>query len=331
MRRILIIHDELPPTARPDELDTLAQAREVADALTAIGMSADTLAVGLDLGPLHRRLAGRDRPDAVFNLVESAGGTGGLIHLAPSVSEAAGVPLVGCPADAIRRTNNKLISKRELRDAGMPTPDWCDSDNLTALDPGLGWIIKSVSEHASIGLDADSIVPAHAPRGTAESLLSRQRDSIGGAWFAEEYIDGREFNIALLDRGDGTAEVLPHAEIDFASFAVGAARVVGYRAKWDETSFEYHNTPRRFDFDAGDAALLDRLSAIALECWSLFGLRGWARVDFRVDDAGRPWVLEVNANPCLSPDAGFLAAAGRAGRSLDNIILRLLAAAGCAP
>lgn len=327
MRRVLIIHDELPPTARPDELDTLVQAREVADALTAIGVNAELLAVGLDFGPLHRRLTGRDRPDAVFNLVESAGGTGGLIHLAPSVVESAGVALVGCPADSIRRTNNKLGAKRELRDAGVPTPDWFDEDNLSSLDPGRAWIIKSVSEHASIGLDADSIVPAGAPRGSAASLAARKRDSIGGEWFAEEYIDGREFNIALLDRGDGTAEVLPHAEIDFGAFAVGAARLVGYRAKWDETSFEYHNTPRRFDFDTHDSALLVRLSALALECWSLFGLRGWARVDFRVDEAGRPRALEVNANPCLSPDAGFMAAASRAGHDSSRVAARLLRAA----
>jgi D-alanine-D-alanine ligase len=71
--------------------------------------------------------------------------------------------------------------------------------------------------------------------------------------------------------------------------------------------------------------LADRLARIALKCWRAFGLRGWARVDFRVDQAGRPWVLEVNANPCLAPDAGFMAAARAAGLDAQAVIARILA------
>src|SRR5439155_15811870 len=70
--------------------------------------------------------------------------------------------------------------------------------------------------------------------------------------------------------------------------------------------------PRSFDFSADDQPLLYRLRAMALEIWQLFGLRGYARIDFRVDDRGQPWVLEINANPCLSPDAGFAGALAKA-------------------
>jgi D-alanine-D-alanine ligase len=66
------------------------------------------------------------------------------------------------------------------------------------------------------------------------------------------------------------------------------------------------------------------LSRNALACWRLFGLGGYARVDFRVDSSGRPWILEINANPCLSPDAGFLAAAGRAGLDATRVVERIV-------
>jgi D-alanine-D-alanine ligase len=99
---------------------------------------------------------------------------------------------------------------------------------------------------------------------------------------------------------------------------------VGHRAKWEADSFEFHHTPRRFDFPPGDEELLARLQHLATACWRLFGLRGYARVDFRVDRQGRPWILEVNANPCLSPDAGFIAAADRAGLSFEAMIQRIL-------
>jgi D-alanine-D-alanine ligase len=119
--------------------------------------------------------------------------------------------------------------------------------------------------------------------------------------------------------------VLSPAEIVFEAYADAKPRVVGYRAKWDEASFEYHHTPRRFEFEPHDARLLAELKRLALECWTCFGLRGYARVDFRVDGEGRPWVLEVNTNPCLSPDAGFAAALERAGISFQDAIARILA------
>jgi GNAT superfamily N-acetyltransferase len=100
--------------------------------------------------------------------------------------------------------------------------------------------------------------------------------------------------------------------------------MVGYRAKWDPASFEYQHTPRRFDFPPEDTPLLLRLRELCLQCWELFTLGGYARVDFRVDHQGNPWILEVNANPCLSPDAGFAAALGQAGISFDQAIAQIL-------
>jgi D-alanine-D-alanine ligase len=66
------------------------------------------------------------------------------------------------------------------------------------------------------------------------------------------------------------------------------------------------------------------LTEIARACWHLFGLRGYARVDFRVDQDGQPWVLEVNANPCISPDGGFVAAAAQVGLSLNDVVGRII-------
>ncbi len=100
--------------------------------------------------------------------------------------------------------------------------------------------------------------------------------------------------------------------------------MVGYRAKWDESSFEYHHTIRSFDFPEEDSLLLDKLTKISKDCWDLFDLKGYGRVDFRVDLKGNPWVLEVNINPCLSPDSGFIAATVKAGLSYEEVIKRII-------
>jgi len=146
----------------------------------------------------------------------------------------------------------------------------------------------------------------------------------GGPWFAEAYIDGREFNVAILDSGQGP-EVLPVCEIAFVDFPPDHPRILDYASKWDRQSFAYANTPHVMDLGPADAALVERLRAMALACWRLFGLAGYARVDFRVDPQGRPWVLEVNANPCLSPDAGYPAMLERAGIGFDQAIERIVA------
>ncbi len=140
---------------------------------------------------------------------------------------------------------------------------------------------------------------------------------------AERYIEGREFNLSLL-----AGEILPPAEIDFSAYPADKPRIVGHAAKWDESSFEYQQTPRRFTFPAADAPLLHELCDLAARCWELFGLTGFARVDFRVDLKGRPWILEVNVNPCLSPDAGFAAALSAAGIDFAEAIRQIVDQAG---
>ena len=102
-------------------------------------------------------------------------------------------------------------------------------------------------------------------------------------------------------------------------------RIVDYQAKWEEDSYTYHHTPRRFDFSAADLELLDQLRGIARRCWDAFGLAGYVRVDFRVDRGGHPYILEINSSPCLSPDAGFAAAVERAGMSFDQAVARIVA------
>jgi D-alanine-D-alanine ligase len=223
-------------------------------------------------------------------------------------------------------TSNKVLAKRLLRSSGLPTPDWvaieAGSPRCSGRIEGRA-VVKSVWEEASVGLDDHSVVDGGEIRSLAREMAVRA-EGLGGEAFAEAYVEGREFNLSVLG-GPSGAEVLPIAEIRFVDYAPGRPRLVGYRAKWDADSFEYHHTPRCFDFPPADAPLLGRLEELALACWRLFALRGYARVDFRVDAEGCPWILEVNANPCLSPDAGFLAAADRAGLGRTDVVGRILA------
>ncbi len=344
--RVVILHNAVSADDSAADRDVLVQVASVAGALSHLGHCSALVACTLDLGAAREQLAA-GRPDVVFNLVESLGASDWLASAATALLDTMGLPYTGSSTEALLLTNHKLLAKQRLCQAGLPTPQWealethraaGATDPRRPRGPAAGanfrslrdfgsfsdtlYVIKTLWEHASFELDEHSIVrPADAT-----ALVDALRESIRRLrrpCYAERYIEGREFNLSVL-AGPNGPEALPPAEIDFSAFPPGKPRIVGQKAKWEEGSFDFQNTPHRFDFTPSDGPLLDQLCGLARDAWQLFGLGGYARVDFRVDAEGQPWILEINANPCLSPDAGFVAALDRASIPFDRAVARIL-------
>jgi D-alanine-D-alanine ligase len=303
---------------RPDEIDTLISAEAVAGALAELGFATEIVAVDLDLNHFHA-LKRRD-PLLVFNLVDAVRGDGRLAAVIPSLLDAVGLPYTGAHSDAWLETLSKIATKLKLEHAGLPTPDF--SLDGAGFAPDAPFIVKAVWEHGSLGLDETSV----AKGADVTRVIAERTERFGTEHFAEGYVEGREFNLALLEER-GRARVLPIAEILFEGWVEGSPRIVGYEAKWTADSEAYTGTPRRFGLDEAEPALAAKLEKLAKSCWDLFNLAGYARVDFRVDVHGKPWILEVNVNPCLNPDAGFAAAAATAGLSYRDLVGRIIDAA----
>lgn len=316
---VLILHENLGENARTDEADALLQVSQVSEALEKLHWKVSTQAIDLDLASGLQTLR-ELQPGCVFNLVESLGGRGELIGLVPSLLESAAIPFTGSGSIAINLTSHKMLAKHFMRLDGIPTPDW-RVDAAESIADDETWIVKSLWEHASLGLDDGSVVQG---RSAMESRMRHCAESHGGLWFAERYVDGREFNISLIEQ-NGQPLVLPLAEMTFVDYPPGKPKIVSYAAKWDENAPEYRATERRYPLLS--EADRQNLQAVARRCWSLFGLRGYARVDVRLDSGGGPWVLEVNANPCLTRDAGFIAATVEAGMRYRQVIEMILHAA----
>jgi D-alanine-D-alanine ligase len=324
-----IVHNAVPPDASLDDRDVLVQVEVVDRALRGLGYEPVTVECTLDLAALRERLV-QLRPDVVFNLVESLGGSDWMMFVVPSLLDTLGIPYTGSLAEVMLLCTQKIVSKQRFAAAGVPTPAWIGPRGSRGGPGGAWesggpsrWIIKALREHASIGLDEENVICTTDEAALGEQVARHSR-RLGRDCFAEAYVEGREFNLSVL-AGPNGPEVLPPAEIDFSAFPAGKPRVVGYRAKWEAGSFEFDHTPRQFEFAAADRTLLDQLETIARTCWNAFDLRGYARVDFRVDERGQPWVLEINPNPCLSPDAGFAAALGRASIPFQDAIARIIA------
>jgi D-alanine-D-alanine ligase len=242
--------------------------------------------------------------------------------LAPRLLAQMDMPFTGVAAGPMDVTCDKPLTKAKMRDAGLATPDWSVPPDWSSLD-GRAFIVKAALEDGSIGLDEGCVVTGAASvRRRAEACAARY----GGRWFAEEYVEGREFNIALLG-SKRDLRILPMAEMCFDRWPEDKPRIVGYGAKWDEASPGYRHTVRRFGVERDEPQLAAKLKTACEKVWRLFDLTGFVRVDFRVTQKGEPLILEINVNPCISPDAGFAAAAAEAGMAYDALVEEIVKAA----
>jgi D-alanine-D-alanine ligase-like ATP-grasp enzyme/ribosomal protein S18 acetylase RimI-like enzyme len=320
--RVAIVHDASADTGRVDERDALLQADLVASLLSALGHASERVAASADLEAFAARLRAL-APDLVVNLVESLDGVAERIHWVPRWLESLGIPFTGGGSAAIRVTSHKLEAKRRLRAAGLPTPDWVEPGAAAPAAPRR-WILKPIFEDAGIAIDDAAVVEAGGAK--LEQLLLERAERIGRAVFAEAFVEGRDFNVGLLAKGAG-CEVLPPAEVVFENWPTGKPKLYGFAAKWDPASLEWDRTPTVFELAEREPALAARLAALVERAAALFGLSGYARVDFRVDEAGEPWLLEVNSNPCLSPESGYLEAAALVNLSPRDVMERIVEAA----
>ena len=321
---IVVAHPRVAADADPSTSDVLDQVALVAGALSSLGERFETVAI--DGGRVWEALA--EQPDVVvFNLLEFPPGAPQLQTAATAALELLGLPFTGAAAGPMWLSTDKLATRALLASSGLPVAAGGrfepDRPALLEVVPP-PWILKPAFEDASLGLEGDPVAT------TAEQAVARGRDLAarfpGQPIVLEHFLPGREFNVALLEDAAGV-EVLPVAEIAFVDFPPGTPALVGYEAKWQTGSFEYVHTVRRFPSSEADGELIDELAGLARAAYRACGLAGYARVDFRLDEGGRPSVLEVNANPCLSADAGFMAAAVRTGLDAATVVGRIVAAA----
>jgi len=326
MSAIVVAHNAVHADDDPSTRDVLAQVEFVTGALKSLGIGFDIVAVE-DEGFVA---PSPGAPEVVVNLVESPPGRPRFQIEAAAALERLGIAFTGSPSAVIAATTDKEGTRRSLASRGLAVAPGglLDPDDPVLLDRvPPPWILKPALEDASLGLD-DGAVTADRHQAVARARELRRAFS-GQPVLVEHLLPGREFNVSVL-AGDDGPEVLPPAEMTFVDYPPNEPRIVGFKAKWDQGSFEYTHTVRRF-VPPSEADLYRELEALAVEAWHALALAGYGRVDVRLDENQKPCVLEVNANPCISADAGFAAAAAAAGYGPADVVRRILAAAGWRP
>jgi D-alanine-D-alanine ligase len=322
MKHLVLLYRE-PRPGQADDEDVKAQANWIRTCLQPRGWDVRELAwPETQSWPDFIPALQACQPEVVFNLVEGWPGDDRLQALVPGLLETSGWAYTGSSLPAILTTTDKILAKAVMQAEGILTPAWGIYRGAPWVPPFFPCICKPAWTDASLGIDDDAIL--YSPEESQIRLPQRWSAAGKQPLLVEAYLEGREFNVSLRERSGGSVEVLPPAELCFEDWPTEKPRIVNYRAKWDPETFEYHHTQRRFIQDADLAAELKR---VALACWRAFRPAGYARVDFRQDAQGNLYVLEMNTNPCLAPDAGFMAAVEQAGYSAAGVLEDIVQAA----
>ncbi len=313
--KIAVLYNKPGIDAGPDELDILDEVELIEKCLKTLNHESFRLPVTLDLSAAFNTLKA-EKPDLIFNLAESLENHGALVYLVPALLDVIGIPYTGTPTEPMFISAGKHLTKQILAEKGIPVPGTFAPSLAELLKPGK-YIIKPRWEEGSLGLDEESVFDVP---GTEAAKFTNYPE---GKFFIEPFIEGREFNVSMLATDD-EPQVLAVAEILFVDFPENKPQILGFRAKWNEDSFEYTHTVRTYDLGENAGKIRKELADLSVRCWKALGLRGYGRVDFRMDKAGNPMILEVNSNPCISPGSGFFAACEYAGITFEQAVERII-------
>ncbi len=330
---VLVLHN-LPgngSACAESEAGVLQETAAVADALKALRVPCRVAGVRTLTDVPVAVAAGSET--VVFNLVEGFRHHPEEANFVPAVCRSLGRGVTGSGTACLSLALDKWRSKGVLAAAGLPVPPGvCVPAGARAARkklPPPPCIVKPCAADASEGIDAASSVFTRSGRGLG-AAIRRLHERFGQAALVERFIDGRELNVSVIQRGRAL-EVLAIAEIEFVDFGRTRPRIVDYAAKWRPESFEYAHTRRVLPARL-PARVAAEVGELAIAAAGAIGCADYARVDFRLDRRNRPFILEVNPNPDIAPDAGFSAAVAHAGwRFRDFVRNCIVNAAACLP
>ncbi|MBI5544596.1 MAG: ATP-grasp domain-containing protein [Deltaproteobacteria bacterium] len=294
---------------------------QIFEALQALGHKPTRFAIERDVRSLLNGIS-RGRPDLVFNICETFANRNIFEVNVAAFLELLDVPFTGSGTAGLLLAQDKAIAKKLFTFHRVPCPDFIVF-HLENLDLGgrqlrFPLFVKPLRADASIGITPESLVR------DVGQLLERVRyvHSLGEAAIAEEYLEGREMYVGVLG-GESRPMALPVVELQFrGGYPKGRPRIADYTSKFEKDSPEFKGT--RSVVARVSAELRERLQTLAVDAFEALQLRDYARVDFRIDANGNPFVLEVNPNPYLEQSAEFAMAAKAAGMEYPQLVERIL-------
>ena len=314
---IVIIHNEIAQDAPEDVLDILRQSAWIAEVLREEGYQVRTLPFSIASIAAQAPAFQQDH-SIIMNLVDASPHHEDLVYLVPGILASLQLPYTGCSLESLFLTTDKILTKRHLHAYGIATPQWLQPHTPTRqqqFTPG-SWLVKPSSDDASQGIDEKSLVQATEIEQVLAEMDARQIRT-GRPHYAEQYIEGREFTVCLYGAADNPVAMAPYEWVFEGFEERNLPKMFTFAAKWDDSCYAFDHIVARHSFGEEDKPLLGSLRELATSCWHACKLSGYARIDFRIDQSGKAWVLEANGNPSFY---GFFHSAAAMGIPFGKVV-----------
>jgi D-alanine-D-alanine ligase len=258
-------------------------------------------------------------PDIIFNFVESIEGDTKYEICVTGMFDILGYSYTGNSSLCLGNCLIKNRTKQLLQFNGINTPGYyVQKYGRKIMEKDLPFrypvLLKLINEDASIGISENSVANNFSElTQQIEFLFDNYKQDI----LIEKYIKGRELNVSILG-----GELLPISEINFTGLPDSLPKIVTYEAKWSPNSVYYKNSNPVVPAELNEVQL-KRIENVALKSYEILGCRDYARVDIRLNARNIPYVIEVNPNPDISPDSGFIRSAEAGGIMYEDILMKL--------
>jgi len=324
LRVLCLMHDYLVPPDDDSKYDTSVSWKtefDVKNTLEVAGHGVRTVGVSDDLGVM--RSAIRDfRPHIVFNLMENFTEIGAFDQNIVSYLELLKVPYTGCNPRGLMLSRDKALAKTLLSYHRIPVPDFTVFRVGRAVQRPkrltFPLIVKSLTQEASIGISQASVVENDERLRERVHFIHR---SIGTDAIVERYIDGRELYVGIV--GNLALKVFPVWELNLGQLPRENWRIATERVKWSAPYQQKHGIMSAAATDLPDG-LVDRIQRLCKRVYRTLDLSGYARIDLRLSEDGRIYVLEANANPQIAYGEDFAESAETAGLSYQDLLQRII-------
>ena len=325
LRVLALMHEAMVPPEDTTGFD-LREAPwkmeyDVIASLGQMGHDVEKLGVGSDLGAI-RRAIDAFQPHIVFNLLEDFNDVPIYDQNVVSYLELQRVPYTGCNARGLLLARDKAISKKLLAYHRIPVPEFAvfHRGRPVRRPPRLGFplIVKSLVHESSTGISQASVVEDEEK---LRERVSFVHERIGTDAIVERYIEGRELYVGVM--GNERLEVFPVWEIFLSRLPEGSWAIATESVKWNP------RYQRKHRIKTGEAkglspGVTERIQKLAKRIYKNLYLSGYARIDLRMDDQEKVYVLEANPNPQLAHGEDFADSAEAGGLPYDRLLQRIL-------
>jgi D-alanine-D-alanine ligase len=301
------------------EIDEWKTEFDVISTLREMGHQVEVLGLSDDLTPIRRAILDWG-PQIAFNLLEEFHGVVTYDQAIVSYLELMRQPYSGCNPRGLLLSKDKALTKKILSFHRIPSP------KFTVFPLGRKVVrpkklrfpifVKSVIDDASLGISQSSVV--YNDQELADRVAFVHEHTLADA-LAEEYIDGRELYVGVM--GNDRLQTLPIWELEFTKS--DAPLIATHKVKWDRQYQEKLGVKTDHAADLNDAAQ-QQISRICKRVYQALDLSGYARMDLRLRNDGKVFVLEANANPNLSYGEDFAESAEKGGLSYEDLLSKII-------